>query len=286
MSKYAICMTATGGWEEIVSAHLNGLHLYGNDVHLELLPMKMDPKWLAALPDYVHHYDWDSVEDPNKPANKGGGWGVRFYRYVHALKVKDEYDAVMICDADTFVMGNLMENFEKAAEGRLIAPHNPRGMDINHVSLEGIKGAASPSFHCHGFFFKPKGRMEPIIEEMYHYGLTEDYGDMATLFRTLLRNDMHKEVELINNDSYVATDWFFEKIVKGFDDQGRMTMSYRGNPMIVTHGRWWMQALHDKCKGTLSDRHKEAGFYNMECFREAIDWLNANGPIKWGAGLA
>jgi len=279
-NKYAIIMTCTEGLHINANAAFNGLALYGNEVDIHLLSKNINKPYLDRLPSYFKLPDWKTeVVDPNKPKHKGGGWEVRFYRYVHAMKIKDQYDAVMLLDADVFVCGNIMEHFERAAsEGVMVMPDNPRGVSLERANLDSIKGAASPPYHCHPFFFDPK-KYNWLMEDVYKYGLEEDYGDMATLFRTLFRHGKQDDVVTIPNDLYCFTDWHFDKIEATFEN-GLPMLKYKGEQMKVIHRRWYLQSVRDQFRKGLGPNHREFGEHNLDVFENTINWLNENGPIK------
>ena len=276
--KYAIVMTASGKWEEIVSAALNGLTLFGNEVDVHLIPKEMDQAWLDSLPSWVKVQKWEDAIDHDLPAHKGGGWEVRYYRYAHVRKIKDDYDAVMILDADVFVSGNIMDLFQQAkTTGQLIMPFNPRGCSIE-AGMDSIRGAASPPFHCHPNFFDPK-KYDYLMADMYKYGLEEDYGDMAQLYRCLMRHDLQKTVIGLNNDLFCFTDWHEDFVT--WRDGDLPTLWYKDEQIVVVHRRWHMKSVRDKFVGDLGPRHREFGENNVNLFKKYIDWLNENGPIKW-----
>jgi hypothetical protein len=280
-NRFAIVLTCTQGLVENLAAAFNGIELYGNKVDVHILSKNMDPKFLAGLPCNYHITHWPDVRDPKKPVHKGGGWEVRYYRYKYALKIKEQYDALMILDADVFVCGNFMEHFEKAHKnGVLIMPDNPRGIALDRATADNVRGAASPPYHCHPHFFDPK-KYSFILSDVYKYGMEEDYGDMATLYRTLYRHGIHRNVVTIPNELYCFTDWQFGKIQKSFDKSGMLRLSYRGRPMIVVHRRWANPAVREKFGNDLAPQHKENGMHNIQVFKESIDWLNETGPIKW-----
>jgi hypothetical protein len=277
--KFAIVMTCTEGLHINANAAFNGLTLYGNDVDIHLLSKDINKPYLEKLPSNFILPPWSEVVDPNKPSHKKGGWEVRFYRYRYVRSIADQYDAVMTLDADVFVVGNLMEHFERAAtEGVMIMPDNPRGSSLDKANLDNIKGAASPPYHCHPFFFDPK-KYDWLMEQVYDWGIKEDYGDMATLYRTLFRNNKHREVVAIPNDLYCFTDWHFDKIESTMEN-GLPLLKYKGEQMKVVHRRWYLQSVRDKFRKDLGPQHREFGEHNLDVFEKTINWLNDNGPIK------
>ena len=281
-NRFAMVLTCTQGLLEQANSLFNGLEIYGNTVDVHLLSKDINKDYLDRLPDNFYVPDWKThVVDLNKPKHKGGGWEVRYYRYKHVREIKDFYDAVMIIDADVFLIGNLMEHFERAfTEGCLIMPNNPRGVALDRANLDNVNGASSPPYHCHPFFFDPK-KYDFLMADVYKYGLEEDFGDMATLYRTLFRHDIHKTVVTIPNDLYCFTDWHFDKMEKTFDENNKMVLTYKGNRVIVVHRRWNMPAVREKFVHDLKGKHIEFGTHNVEIFKEAIDWLNATGSLKW-----
>ena len=282
MNRFAVVLTCTQGLIENVTAAFNGFELYGNEVDVHLLSKDMDEGYLNALPDNYKVVRWPEVQDEsrNQYKNKNAGWEVRFYRYKYIRTIKDQYDAVMLLDADVFVTGNFMEHFERAyTEGVLIMPDNPWGSSVERATLDNIKGASSPPFHCHPHFFDPK-KYDWLMGQVYEAGMQEDYGDMATLYRTLLRNDAVKNIIPIPNDLYCFTGWHHDKIEESMVDN-KLQLKYKGEEMIVIHRRWAMKKVRDKFGSDLKGKDIEPGMHNLEVFARAIKWLNENGSIKW-----
>jgi len=278
--KYALVMTCTEGLHINANAAFNGLALYGNDIDIHLLSKDINKDYISRLPSYFTVPDWKTqIVDPNKPAHKGGGWEVRYYRYSYVRTIKDQYDAILTMDADVFVVGNLMEHFERAAkEGVLIMPDNPQGCALDRANLDNIKGASSPPYHCHPFFFDPK-KYDWLMAELYQAGITEDYGDMATLFRTLYRHNLHKDVVALPNDLWCFTNWHADKMQFEMKD-GLPLLTYKNGRVVVVHRRWYLPEVRDKFVRDLGPQHREDGTHNVQIFKDVIEWLNNNGPIK------
>lgn len=284
INKYAIVMTSTDGLRECFTAAFNGIEMYGQgkiDVHL--LASGIDKEWTDKLPKNYTTVQWEDIKDSNQPKGKGSGWEVRFYRYKYVLEIQDKYEAVMILDADSFVVDDLTPLFEKAvAQNVMIAPQNLRGIDIAKATLENVKGASSPSFHCTPFVFPTK--LAWFIPEMYQWGYDEDFGDMATLFRTLLRHDKHKEVQLTPNEQYVYTNWFYVPIEKRIEN-GLVHLYHKDLRMSIIHGKWAMDRYYEHYLTEPKDQQagawKTIGTQNADLFRETILWLNRQGPIDW-----
>jgi len=283
MNRFAVVLTCTQGLIENVTAAFNGIELYGNDVDVHLLSKDMDEKYLNALPNNYTVVRWPEIVDEKRSQykQKNAGWEVRFYRYKYVRSIRNNYDGVMILDADVFVVGNFMHNFEVAVNGGvLVMPDNPWGMSIEAASLDNIHGASSPPFHCHPHFFDPK-KYDWLMEQVYEWGKKEDYGDMATLYRTLLRNNAIDKIKPIPNDLYCFTSWHKNKINLGFDSNGLMELTYNGERMFVVHRRWAMKKVRDKFGNDLKGKDVEIGKHNLDVFANAINWLNDKGSIKW-----
>lgn len=284
-NRYAIVMTSTDGLRECFTAAFNGLEMYSpGKIDVHLLASGIDEEWLKKLPSNYTCIPWKDIKDPDQPKRKGSGWEVRFYRYKYVLEIQDDYDAVMILDADSFIVDDLVPLFEKAvAEQVMIAPKNLRGIDINKVTLGNVQGASSPSFHCTPFVFPPK--LHPwLIPELYKWGYEEDNGDMATLFRTLLRHDKHKEVVLTPNEQYVSTNWFFESVRVEMVN-GLKELYNKDLRMSIVHGRWAMDRYVEhylkEPKNQEVGNWYDIGKQNSDTFVDTIHWLNNTGPINW-----
>ena len=284
LNKYAIVMTSTDSLRECFTAAFNGIQMYSEgqiDVHL--IASGIDKEWLSELPSNYTVVPWEDVKEPNLPKDKGSGWEVRFYRYKHVMAIEKQYEAIMILDADSFIVNDLRPLFERAVkENKMIAPKNLRGVDINKATLTSIKGAGSPSFHCTPFVFPTT--LTWFIPEVYQWGLDEDLGDMATLFRTFLRHDKHKEVVMIPNEQYVFTNWFYVPIEKRIQE-GQVHLYHKDLRMSIIHGKWAMDRYYEhylkEPKDQASGAWKTIGTQNADLFRETILWLNRTGPINW-----
>jgi hypothetical protein len=165
--------------------------------------------------------------------------------------------------------------------------------------LGGLKGASSPPFHCHGFVF-PTKKYSWLIPEMYKWGCEEDYGDMATLARTLFRRGELKSVIRVPNELYCFTNWFYQPIekkevnglwelhhpIKSFENR-RPPYNYLeeyGTRMAIVHGRWGMDRYLNKYLQEPKGWAHEVGELNAHLFRDTIRWLNRTGPIQWKVG--
>lgn len=284
MNRFAVVMTCTQGLIENVTAAFNGIELYGNEVDVHLISKDMDEGYLNNLPSNYIVVPWNSVCDADRHeySNKNSGWEVRFYRYAYVSKIKNDYDAVMILDADVFVCGNFMGHFDRSfKEGVLIMPDNPWGNSVDKATLDNVRGASSPPFHCHPNFFDPK-KYDWLMREVYDWGKKEDFGDMATLYRTLLRNDSVDKVKPISNDLYCFTNWHKGLIECNQSPEGLPELYYKGERMVVVHRRWAMPKVRRKfvsdLKGELDIRF---GTSNVSVFADTIRILNEKGPIKW-----
>jgi hypothetical protein len=116
---------------------------------------------------------------------------------------------------------------------------------------------------------------------VYDWGKKEDYGDMATLYRTLFRHEKVGEVMAIPNDLYCFTAWHKNKINYGVDEKGLPDLQYEGNKIVVVHRRWAMKKVRDKFRNDLKGKDIEVGTHNLSVFEDTIKKLNALGPIKW-----
>jgi len=285
-NRFAVVLTSTDGLRENLTAIFNGIELYGSQVDVHLLASGISKVFLDRLPERYTVVPWEDIQDNDRPVRKKSGWEVRFYRYRYIPRIADQYDAVMILDADSFVVNDLTPLFERSArEQVMIAPRNLRGVDINRATLGSIKGAASPSFHCTPFVFPPKLH-EWLIPEMYQWGYDEDNGDMATLFRTLLRHEEHKNVEMTPNELFVNTNWFYEK-VRVEEKYGLKELYHKEDRVSIVHGRWAMNRYYDRYlmepKNQPAGQWYDIGKYNADIYQSTIRWLNQTGPIDWKA---
>lgn len=302
MADYAIMMTSTDGLREQLTSALNGIALYGmsDKVDVYLIGWGMNQAYLDRLPSWVKVVPWADVIDHNKPARKKGGWEVRFYRYTYVPKIEHLYKAIMILDADSFIVDDFTHLFDLCVEKQtFVAPYNLRGMDINKCGLEGLKGAASPPFHCHGFIF-PTNKYEWLIPDLYKWACEEDYGDMSTLARTLFRHDEHKNVIRVPNELYCFTNWFYQEIElrevnglrelhHGIEPKPPQRPRYTNleehgrSRMAIVHGRWGMDRYLNKYLQEPKGWAHDVGEKNAHLFRDTIRWLNKTGPIQWKA---
>jgi len=293
MKKYAVVMTCTTNLIKCLNTAINGLNAYGNDVDIHVLGFPLPKEYLANLPDNCICPPTDPLIDADKPNTKP--WHVRFIRYKYAGTLSG-YDAVAILDADCLVIDNIMEHFEMAAQtGKLILPYNTRGWTLGKIdSAEGrglhVQSAVTPPYHCHPFFFDPK-KYKWLMDEVYEWGGKEPFGDMATLFRTLYRHNMHRDVHALPGQLYVFTDWYFDMIRYSQDASGapclnldaRISTNFEsGSRMKVIHRRWALPPIRaaymfGKGKCTPGPLH----INNMEAMMKAIKWFDENGSAKW-----
>jgi len=284
-NKYAIVMTSTDGLRECFTAAFNGLEIYGSSVDVYLIASGIDKEWLVKLPSNYTVVPWEDIEDTTRVGkNRGAAWEVRFYRYRYAARINDDYEAIMILDADSFIVNNIDHLFEQSvAEQRIIAPKNPRGIPIEQVTLDKIGGASSPSFHSTPFVY-PTKTYKGLMDDIYLGGLTEDLGDMSTMFRTLMRHNKHTEVIMTKNEQYVLTNWFYIPITKKLVDN-KLELYHNEDRISVVHGKWaidrYTECYLKEPKNQVAGQWRDIGEQNSKTFIESIHWLNENGPINW-----
>lgn len=293
--KYAVVMSAVGMLEG-ANAFLNGLDYYDNPVDFHVIlddgekdwPKKvseikgLQPRLVAYSLDYLLKL-W--------PVDKKPGWQVRYYRYKVAEVIAKNYDALMIVDADVLCLNNIMQYFKLAKDsGFLIMPTNPWGMALERVKKEGISGidgASSPPFHNMPLFIDPK-KWNWLLKRVWYWGLKEDFGDMATLSRTLYREKLFDQVFALPNCFWILSTFYlnFVKRVKTVDNKIYLKCSEEKINMV--HRRWW---IPDVCKKFITaikeDDNLKKGRNNVKLFWEEYKRLNTehkvkiNFPYKW-----
>lgn len=297
MSKFAAVMvTSSKDLLQQATSVINSMPAYDNDVEVHLIAHpsieREHPGYLENLPkDICKVVNWSQVQDPDRSkksesGDKNSGWECRFYRYRYCLQIADQYDAIMITDADMFFCNNIMSFFEDAAsDGLLHMPNNPWGSTdarVDKTGIDAIHGASSPPYHNMPLFFSPSKHID-LINNVYQWGLKEPFGDMATLYRTLFRMGMRDKIVPTDNDLWVVTDWYKYMMSLDYSDNGRPVIRTKDNLRVnAVHRRWNMQSVRDKYIGDIKeDDNRERGVNNVKIFWEVIQWLLAQGPAKY-----
>lgn len=284
--KYAIIITISeGDLLETTAAIINGIAIYENEVDICLIPYpNVSQEYLNGLPDYVKIISWNCVKDENRynlNQDKSSGWECRFYRYKVVEQLKDKYEGLMICDADMQVLGNIMEYFDLTlSTGKLLMPDNPIGIDdsfINKTNIDLIKTACSPAYHNMPLFFDSV-KYAWLMKEVYETGIKEPYGDMATLYRTIVRNDLRNEVRLLDNRHWIYEKYYLEKIKKECDEKLKLSLS--SGRILMNHRRWNCEKVRQQCL-KIGNKENEIARHNIEILYESIKWLNNNGPFEY-----
>jgi len=293
MARFALVGTFSNGLIPLTTCIVNGALAYDNDVDIHLIGHQDVPT------DYLDQLDavdrvvltrWPDIVDSERQRKsqsgvKRTGWELRFYRYRYIPRIADKYDAVLIMDTDMFIVGNFHKQMELAiSSGELVMPQNPRGVPLRNIlngswPLEKMSSAASPSLHNMPLFFVPS-KWAWLMEEVYEWGLKEPYGDMVTLFKTVCRNNLAERVIQLNNDLWVFTDYYFDRMVMAEDDQGRPMLTYKDERAIIVHRRWHMESVCRKfVEDVKQDHYRENARHNVECFKRCIEWLTKKGPV-------
>jgi len=284
--EYAVVMTAKG-MRPGVNAFLNGLDYYNNTVDFHLIGGAAEQNYVEEIQerkDLSFSLFFTDVEDITQmwemPARKRMGWKVRFYRYQWTSYIRDLYKAVLIVDADMLCLNNIMKWF-KAVEGTdlLIMPHNCWGLPLQRVlkagNINAIKGAASPPFHNMPFFLAP-GKWYELLERVIHWGKEEDYGDMATLFRTLFRENLTDYVFPLPNSLWLQT-YFYHDPIRDLGD-GLEVATDRIN---MVHRRWWDTGVCEKFVNDIKEEDNLVkGRQNVALFWKYFKFFNTEHKIK------
>jgi len=278
--KYAISMTSVG-MTVGVNAIYNGLKHFGNDIDFHLI--SNDKEYAKINKDIIFH-DIDEYQKKfDLPDDKRGGWRVRFLRYKLAEELADEYDAIMIVDADMLCVNNIMKYFKIAADtGMIVLPSNPWGATVEHVQKVGIemlRGASSPPFHSLTIL-NPK-IYKDFLSKIWEWGLKEPYGDMVTLSRTIFRENLLDKVYMLPNSQWILSTFYLDMIKKRGD---KLVICEEEINMI--HRRWWMTEVCEKYFNDIKDdtdqgkRQKEIGRNNIRIFFDTFKHYNTSGLIK------
>jgi len=278
--KYAISMTSVG-MTTGVNAIYNGLKHFGNDIDFHLIG---DDKEYAELNKDIIFHDIDEYKKKfNVPDDKGGGWYVRFLRYKLAEEMADQYDAIMIVDADMLCLNNIMKFFKIAAEtGMIVIPSNPWGATVEKVLQSGtemLKGASSPPYHSLTIL-DPKKHIK-LLQEVWDYGIKEPYGDMVTLSRSLFRLDLIDQIYALPNHQWILSTFYLDYLKPKGD---KLTICEEEVYMI--HRRWWMTDVCEKYYNDIKYDtpekliQKRIGRNNVKIFFDTFKKFNTQIGIK------
>lgn len=270
MAKYAVVMTSIG-MKYGVNAFYNGIKYYGNDVDFHLVGGK-EEKELFKYTDILYKDIKEMLEEFPIPSTKKGGWQVRFYRYKWAELIADQYDSIMIVDADMLCLNNLMKFFKIAADtGFIIMPNNSWGMSVEKVKelgVEPLKGASSPPFHSLTILDAKKWK--EFLQKIWLSGLEENFGDMVTISRVLFRNNWEDYVYMLPNHQWILSTFYLDMIKKI-----NKKYSICEEEIQTIHRRWWMPGVCEKFINDIKqDDKKIIGINNVKIFYNCFKFFN------------
>lgn len=279
-------MTTSENLLEMTVAAVNSLLLYDNEIDILLMFIDDKPSWMIDLFNQHVKIISSYIKDI-KYSSKDSGWKCRFYRYKTAIEYKDQYDSMMICDADMFFVNNIMKELKSVAgTDKLLMPTNPLGLSIDVINDKGIECVTTcvePPFHNMPLFFDPK-HQEKNFYKVLEWGIKENYGDMITLYRTLYRENKVKLVETLNNDLWVLTKApGIKKILMNLDEKNRPIFLLENKRINSVHRRW--NNIESAYKIINFDLLKMGGQENIakenaSLFYKTIKWLIKNGPVR------
>lgn len=263
-NQYAVVMTATSGMLPGVNAFANGLDYYGNKVDFYLVGDEKIEEYVAKaqrVPDFNVNFFFKSIKQGNRdwpvPPERKGGWQVRFFRYRQALEIGKDYDSVMIVDADMLCLNNLMTYFKLAHDSkRIILPTNPWGIKLENIlksGTDGLRGASSPPYHNMPLFVDVQ-KWQWFLEEVWKNGLSNSYGDMVNVSRTIIDNKLYAyDVFAVPNQLWILSTFYLEKIRLGKLD-GKEYLMQMEEKINTVHRRWWDNGVCQKFISDINDR--------------------------------
>jgi len=288
-NRFAIVMTAQG-MSVGANAFINGLDYYGNKVDFYLAGGPQEEalvKKAKEVPDLSVNLIFLSMTDLVKkwqpPKEKRGGWHVRFFRYRIAREYCQDYDAVLIIDADMLCVNNLMNYFEIAyGTGKIVLPTNTWGMPLEktlQVGIESLRGASSPPFHNMPLFLNVKKHSD-FLDKVWEWGLKEDYGDMVTVSRTLIRENWLDRVFSLYNLRWVCSSWYHDYIKKvNWGDKHYLILGEE--KMFTVHRRWWMSKVVEKFVNDIKEvDNLKRGRNNAKLFWDEYKFFNTQWKVK------
>lgn len=297
MNKYAVVMVSTSDnlFQQAVSV-INSLFLYGNDVDIHLIcHPSIENNHKNILSEMKYYNDiilvpWSDIEDKNRfkynsDGDKCSGWECRYYRYRYCIRIANNYDAIMITDADMIFVNNIMKWFDLASTDFLLhMPNNPWGINnltVEKKGIDAIQGASSPPYHNMPLFFNPNTYID-LLKDVYEWGLKEPYGDMATLYRTIFRNGILDKIFIEDNDLWVVTDWYKYMMCLEKDKDGLPIVYTKDNLRVCSiHRRWNVKEVCEKYICDIKeDDNLKRGICNVNIFKYVINYALKNGILS------
>jgi len=294
LNQYAVVMTATSGMLPGVNAFANGLDYYDNRVDFYLVGDEKIEKYVEEaqkVPDFKVNFFFKSIEQGNKdwpvPPERKSGWQVRFFHYKEAIEIGEDYDSVMIVDADMLCLNNLMPYFRLAHDSKwIILPTNPWGMKLENIlefGTSGLKGASSPPYHNMPLFLDVK-EWKWFLEEIWKNGLANSYGDMVNVSRTIIDNKLYLDKVLaLQNQLWILSTFYLEKI-KIEKLGGKEFLMQMEEKINTVHRRWWDNGVCKKFISDIDDKKTHGSLdkakNNVKLFWSMYKKFNQNHKIK------
>jgi lipopolysaccharide biosynthesis glycosyltransferase len=274
--KYAVVLTCDTGYLTGVQSIVNSSKLYGNDVdfHISVMTNTKRPFKLKNHLSNVFVHDWNSIVEPGKNCSKvAAPKAVRFMRYKLAYDLCDAYDAIQILDADMLVVGNFMAQFELAVSTReLVMVRNLQGIWPPEIAtVDNIKNACMPPFHCTGTFFNCKN-FKNLLLNTHNWMYLDGCSDMATLFKEIIKSGYDvKKIIPLDNRLWIMTYWHKEKVYKTIEDE--KPVLWYGDPskkerIIMVHGKWFIPKWFDKDTAKCPHDMNNYAWNNATIFRD------------------
>jgi hypothetical protein len=280
-----------------VNGMLNALLYYGNNVEFHYLYMGKPaeefanevyesnfytPGFIAVNINSLKEMD----EFPIHPKPAENVWYCKMYRYLYAIHVLNDYDAVAIFDADMQIVNKIMPFFGLAeSSGKLLLPNNDySNQEFDDCNADGIRGAASPPLHNMPSFFKPSEWFD-TMSLIPGISLELTLGDMSSMSHALLRTGRMPEIVAMPNAQWVISHYYniklFHRVIGG---KRYLALHRNGDRIYTFHRKWWYSSV---CKKFIEDvKEKEAqeiAYNNVRLFWEMTMFFNFNceHKIKW-----
>lgn len=283
MPKYAIVGTANFGYIPAINAALNSLKYYGNDVEFHLLfwgvefePYIRSVRKNGFYPELVA-VDLMSYakELGNLRAQTNELYALKHIRQQYCIDRLFDYDAVLILDADTVILNNIMWVFDVAYyTKRLVATryslHTP---ELPYV--------ASPMFFKPSEYADVFGKVNDVLDSDIPFS-----GSMASLNYLLVQRPDIRPI-VLPNLLWGATAW-----LNGGEQSVPITVcnldgrcyliAYGEDKMNMLHARWWVKGT---VKQSLPEAPSETSFayQQVRLFWETYYFFNNNcyHSIEW-----
>lgn len=255
MKKFASIVSVTDNYQIYLTTQLNSFAFYGHTHDVHIIALDLKPEYLEWLRDrnwpfelYIHE---KTLDDFPELLPQGKMMVAKKSRYAMlASGLLDDYDAVLLLDADLFAVNNFNKYFQMVADSPVIIGANERfKWNLRRYKFNGTQLPDVKMFWmiCNApLFFSPKVNAT-FVHKAYKSGLhlTEPErdekhipSDLFTMNVAIWLAKVQENVVLLPSYAWTGVHASYTDIITRITRQDDKWFSWSGEPVYMIHGRW------------------------------------------------